>query len=193
MASVASPYGFRLVKQLGENVTNHGFNQYPIPSGYNTDLKTGDLVQLTGSAGTLAKMTGTTTGTPIGVFIGCSYTDAALGFVNRSIWPANTVASNAMGYVIDNPNAVFQVQASAAVNQNAIGTNAAVIQGAGNATLGVSGMNLNAATFAVTATLPLRVVGLVNEVGFSVPGDAFTDCLVKLNTHMFNTATGNAP
>lgn len=195
MASVASPYGFRLAKSLGERRSGHGFNQYPIPSGYATDLKTGDLVQLTASAGTLAKFTQTTTASPapLGVFIGCSYTDAAMGFLNKQQWVAGTVAPNAMGYVIDDPNVVFQVQANGSLSQNAIGTNVALVQGSGNLTLGVSGVSLNAATLAATATLPIRIVGLVNEVGFSVPGDAFTDALVRINIHFNTSTTGNAP
>lgn len=193
MAKVASPYGLRLAKRLGETYQGHGVNQYPIPSGYNTDLKTGDLVQLTGSAGTIAKFTGTTTGSPIGVFIGCSYTDAALGFVNRQIWPANQVASNGSAYVIDDPDAVFQIQANGSLTQNSVGTNAAVVQGTGSATLGVSGVSLNAGSIANTPTLPLRIVGIVNEVGFSVAGDAYTDVLVRINTHFNASTTGNAP
>lgn len=193
MAKTASPYGLRLAKRLGETVQNHGVNQYPIPSGYNTDIKTGDLVVLTGSAGTIAKFTGTTTGTPVGVFIGCSYTDAAIGFVNRQIWPANQVAANASAYVIDDPDAVFQIQANGSLTQNSVGTNAAVVQGTGSATLGVSGVSLNAGSIANTATLPLRIVGIVNEVGFSVAGDAYTDVLVRINTHFNASTTGNAP
>lgn len=193
MAKVASPYGLRLSKRLGETYQGHGVNQYPIASGYNTDIKTGDLVQLAGSAGTIQKFTGTTTGSPVGVFIGCSYTDAALGFVNRQLWPANQVAGNASAYVIDDPDAVFEIQASGSLSQNSVGTNAAVVQGAGSTVLGVSGVTLNAATLANTATLPLRIVGLVNKVGFSVPGDAFTDVLVRINTHFNASTTGNAP
>jgi hypothetical protein len=127
------------------------------------------------------------------VFIGVSYTDPAMGYLNKQIWKAGTVAADAMAYVIDNPQQVFQIQASGTLNQNSVGTNAALVQGAGNATLGVSGVSLNAATLANTATLPLRIVGLVNMTGFSVPGDAFTDVLVRINTHFNATGTGNAP
>jgi hypothetical protein len=193
MAKTASPYGLRLAKTLGEGRTNHGFNQYPIASAYATDLKTGDLVSLTAGSGTLQKETGTATATPVGVFIGCAYTDAAMGYLNKQMWKGGTVAADAMGYVIDNPQQVFQIQASATLSQNAVGTNAAIVQGAGNATLGISGVSLNAATLAATGTLPLRIVGLVNSPGFSTPGDAFTDVLVRINTHFNATTTGDAP
>jgi hypothetical protein len=192
MATVASPYGLRLAKRLGETNQRHGFNQYPIVSGYATDLKVGDVVKLA-TTGYLQKDTGTTTATPIGVFIGCSYTDASLGFVNRAQWTASTVTANAMGYVVDDPDAIFQIQASAAVNINGVNANAALVQGSGSLALGRSGVSLNAATLADTATLPVRIVGLVNIPGFSTPGDAFTDVLVRFNTHVSRSTTGNTP
>lgn len=193
MAKVSSPYGLRPAKGLGESYVSTGFLQYAIASAYGTDLKTGDLVSLISSGGTIQKEIGTTTATPIGVFLGCSYTDASLGFIQRQIWKAGTVATDAMAYVMDDPRTVFQIQASGPLNQNALGCNAAAIQGAGNATLGISGVSLNAGTLAVTATLPFNIVGFVNEVGFSVMGDAYTDVLVRLNTHFHLSPTGNAP
>jgi hypothetical protein len=193
MANVASPYGLRLAKRLGETRQAHGFSLIPIASGYATDLKVGDVVKLAASSGTIQKDTGTTTATPVGVFMGVQYTDSAMGFLTKQQWVAGTVASDAMAFVLDDPAAVFQIQANGTLSQNSVGTNAALVQGTGNLTLGVSGVSLNASTIATTATLPLRIVGLVNMVGFSVPGDAYTDVLVRFNTHFNSTATGNAP
>ena len=192
MASTSSPYGLRLVKRLGETSQRHGFNQYPIASGYATDLKAGDVVLLA-TTGKLQKDTGTTTATPIGVFIGCSYTDASLGYVNRAQWTASTVASDAMGYVVDDPDAIFQIQANGSLNTNAVNANAALVQGSGSLALGRSGVSLNASTAANTATLPLRIVGMPNIPGFSVPGDAYTDVYVRFNTHVSRSTTGNTP
>lgn len=195
MATIASPYGLRLAKSQAERRMGHGFAQYPIASGYAADLKCGDLVKINPSAGTIVKETGTTTTsvTLIGVFMGVSYTDPAFGFVQKQQWVSGTVSANAMAYVMEDPNAIYQVQANGTLAQNSLGTNAALVQGAGNLTLGVSGVSLNASTIALTATLPLRIVGFVNEVGFSVIGDAFTDVLVKLNNHFDNQTTGNTP
>jgi hypothetical protein len=197
MASTASPYGLRLAKSQAERRMGHGFSQYPILSGYAADLKCGDLVKLV-IGGTIQKETGTTTTSAgvIGVFMGVSYTDPSFGFVQKQQWVSGTVtqnAANAFAYVMEDPSAIFQIQANGSLSQNAVGTNAALVQGTGNLTLGVSGVALNAGSIAVTSTLPIRIVGLVNEVGFSVPGDAFTDVLVKLNNHFDTQLTGNSP
>ena len=192
MASTSTPYGLRLVKRLGETDQRHGFNQYPIASGYAADLKVGDIVLLH-TTGKLQKDTGTTACTPIGVFMGCSYTDANFGFVNKAQWASGTVASDAMGYVIDDPDAVFQVQSNGSIAANGLGANAAVVQGSGSLTLGRSGVQINSSGLANTATLPLRIVGFVNIPGFSTPGDAYTDVLVRFNTHVSRSTTGNTP
>src|SRR5687768_13979772 len=128
MATTATPYGLRLAKRLGETNQRHGFNQYPIASGYAADLKTGDVVKLV-VGGTIEKDTGTATATPIGVFIGVSYTDAAMGFLNKQQWVSGTVAADAMAYVVDDPDAIFQIQANGTLSQNAVNTNAALVQG----------------------------------------------------------------
>lgn len=198
MATVASPYGLRLAKSSADRRAGHGFSQYPILSGYAADLKVGDLVKLNASAGTIVKDTGTTatSTTCIGVFMGVSYMDVNMGFIQKQMWASGTVTQNAvsaLAYVMEDPQAIYQIQANGTLTQNALGTNAAVVQGAGNLTLGTSGVSLNASTIASTATLPLRIVGFVNEVGFSVMGDAFTDVLVRLNTHFDTQATGNTP
>lgn len=191
MAKTATPYGLRLAKRLGQTSETHGFTQYPIASGYAADLKVGDLVKLV-VGGTVEKETGTTSALPVGVFIGVAYTDASMGFLNRAQWKSGTVASDAMAYVISDPDALFQIQANGTLSQNAIGTNAAIVQGSGDVTLGRSGVSLNAGSIANTATLPLRIMELVNIPGFSTPGDDYTDVIVRINTHFNRTATGNA-
>lgn len=191
MATTQTPYGLRVSKSLGQRRQGHGFKLYPIASGYAANLLTGDLVKLI-PGGTIEKETGTATALPIGVFIGVSYTDAAMGYLNKQQWVSGTVASDAMAYVVEDPDTVFQIQANGTLSRNAVGTNAAIVQGAGNVTLGRSGVSLNAGSIAGTATLPLRIVEMVNKTGFSVPGDAYTDVLVKINTHALRTAAGNA-
>ena len=60
----------------------------------------------------------------IGVFMGCSYTDATLGFVNRQYWPTGQVASDALAFIVDDPNVAFQIQGDAAMTQITLGMNA---------------------------------------------------------------------
>lgn len=192
MATSAAAYGLRPVKLVGDRPYNGSNNQYKIASGYATNIFYGDVVKLV-TAGTIEKDTGTTTATPIGVFMGCEYTDPTLGYkLFSQYYPASTVASDIMAFVCDDPFVVMQVQADGSVAQTALGSNFPLVQGSGSTTTGNSGVSLDASAGAGTTTLPLRLVGFVEKEGISEVGDAYTDCLVTWNfgTHQWMSAQG---
>lgn len=189
MSTTATPYGMRPVGVLGSRYNSHGITHYPIASAYATSIFYGDVVLLA-TAGVVQKDTGTATLTPIGVFLGCSYTDPTTKQKTFSqFWTASTVAADAEAYVCDDPFVVCQMQANASVAQTALGANAEIVQTAGNTTIGLSRNTLNAATVNTTSTLPLRIVGFVNGP-FSAVGDTYTDVYVKFNNHLLTTLTG---
>ena len=190
MATTAAPFGMRPVQSLAARYNTQGFNTYNIASGYATDIFTGDVVQLV-TAGTIEKDIGTITATPIGIFLGCEYTTPDLNYrVWSQRWPANTVDANARALVVDDPDAVFQIQADGAVDQTALGANAAIVQNAGSVPFGLSRNALDASSVATTATLPLRIVDFYRGPESTV-GDAFTDLLVKWNAgHQLNNPVG---
>lgn len=190
MASSATPYGLLPVKRMGENPFTHGVRRYKIASGYAANIFYGDVVKIV-NGGTIQKDTGTTSLTPIGVFLGVEYTDATYGLTFRQMWATGTVASDAYAYVCDDPFTLFQVQASGAIDQTGLGTNAAVVQGSGSTATGKSAVTLNASTLATTSTLPLRIVDFVNSTTSSI-GDAYTDVIVKFNNHQLTGTTGTA-
>lgn len=192
MANVAAPYGLRPINLMGGQAHSGSVRQYKIASGYGTSIFYGDLVSFV-IGGTIVKFTGTTTGSPLGVFLGVSYTDpTAKQFWTRNMWTASTVAADAMAYVCDDPDALFEIQADDAVGQNGIGTNAALVQNAGNAATGMSRVALDGDSIAATAAQPLRIVDYVRKQGFSELGDDYTDLIVRINTHFNRSTTGMA-
>jgi len=74
MATTAAPYGFRPVGVLGAGTFSGATRQYKVTNSYGTSIFYGDVVKIV-AAGTVEKDTGTTTMTPVGIFVGCSYTD----------------------------------------------------------------------------------------------------------------------
>lgn len=188
MSSTATPYGMRPVGVLGGRPENGSFNSYKIASGYAANIFYGDVVKLV-STGVVEKDTGTATLTPIGVFVGCRFTNPTSKELTFSqYWPTGTVASDAFAYVVDDPWAVFQIQANGSVAQAALGENAEIVQTAGSTAIGTSKNSLNATT-ATTSTLPLRVVAFVDGPNSAV-GDAYTDVIVKFNNHQLTTLAG---
>lgn len=203
MALTSVPYGLKPVNLLGGQSFAGSTRLYKIPSAFAVNIFSGDpvLITSTGSTrGTVARFNATSTAatvtasvTVVGVFVGCTYTDPTLGYtVFRQSWPAGTVSADAQAYVVDDPDALFQVQADGAMAQTTLGTNVALIQTAvGNTATGNSGVGVQASSSATTSTLPIRVVDFVNAPGSAI-GDAKTDLIVRINTHFHRTATGVA-
>lgn len=190
MAATASAYGLRPINLMGGRAFNHSVRLMKITDSYGTNIFYGDAVKLA-NTGTVEKDTGTTAATPVGVFLGCTYTDPNLGYkLHRQYWPASTVATDNYAYVIDDPFALFQIQAAGPITQTHIGNNVALVQGAGSTVTGNSGVTAGT-TPATTNTLPLRIIDFVYGPN-STPGDAFTDIIVAWNfgMHQYQAALG---
>jgi hypothetical protein len=194
--AVDGPYGLVPVGLIGGQVYAGAIRQIPIASAYATSIFNGDVVKLVAD-GTLEKDTGTTAATPVGVFLGCSYTDTDIGFIQRNYFPADTVASDIVAYVCDDPDAVFKVAVVsgttviAGVGRTAVGANASIVQNAGISTNGKSQIALLSTSLATTATLPLRVIDVVKETADS--SGNYTELLVKWNAgHQYANTTGLA-
>lgn len=207
MASTNSPYGLRPINLLGGQSYAGSTREYAIPANYAVNIQYGDPVIITNTGstrGTLARFNATTAATTVtntgagfgfvGVFVGCTFTDPVYGTVFRQNYAANNPATDIMAYVVDDPDALFQVQANGSLGQTALGCNAALIQTvAGTNSVNInSGVSLQAASIGTAATLPVRIVDFVNSTTSQI-GDAFTDVIVRINTHFHRTGnTGSA-
>jgi hypothetical protein len=204
MASTSSPYGLRPINLIGGQGYSGSTRLYAIPSNYSVAIQYGDPVIIvnTGSTrGTVARFSATTTAATetasttlglVGVFMGCTYTDPVLGKTFRQNYTGSIVASDIQAYCVTDPDALFQVQANGTLGQTALGTNASIIQTvAGSTNLNtISGVGLKYDSINSTNTLPLTIVDFVNGP-LSTLGDAFTDVIVRINTHFNRTgATG---
>ena len=98
MATSATPYGARPINTTSASGSFTGKVQHiKIASAYGTAIFYGDFVKLV-TAGTIEKDTGTTACTPIGIFLGCKYTDPSTNQMTfNQTWPASTAASDADG------------------------------------------------------------------------------------------------
>ena len=200
MATTAAPYGLRPINLIGGQVFSGSTRQIKIASGEAVNIFFGDIVAIDATTGTIEKVSatgtdGTTNALPagvVGVFLGCTYTDPTLKYkLNSQYWPAGTVASDAMAYVCDDPDTLFQIQASGTVAQTSLGANFPLVQTAGSTTTGDSKVALLYSSGGTDTFLPLRLVDFVNGP-FSTVGDAYTDCIVKFNfgIHSYYSATG---
>jgi hypothetical protein len=192
--TVSAAYGFKPINRLDGMPYAGAVRHIKIASGYAANVFNGDLVSVV-TAGVVEKFAGTTTGSPVGVFVGCSYTNPTTKQKQfAQYWPTGTVATDAVAYVVDDPNAVFKVvstDASSDVEAAAravIGSNVSIIQGAGDTNTGNSGVSVLGSSADTTNTLPIRVVDVVPET--ATGADAFVELIVKINIHQYNNTTG---
>jgi len=198
MGSINAPFGLRVTGTL-----NHGslevFRQYPIASGLAVNIAAGDIVNLVdnGTSTTITKQTATGDTSAdiamIGVFVGCTYTDPSTGQITFSnMWPTGTVAADALAYVVDDPDALYIVQADDAITNayDIYGKNAAIVQGAVNTTFKASRVALDASTIGTDANLPLRIIDYVGGPRGGENGTAYPLLVVKLNYSQLSAAVG---
>ena len=198
MATSATPYGLKPIGLIGGQSYAGSTRQIKIASAYGTNIYNGSIVAVV-AAGTLEIVT--TIGSAaspfpagtVGVFVGCSYTDPSTSQQTfKQYWPTGTVATDAVGYVVDDPDVLFMMQADGAVPQSALGSNAplaaAQSTSTGSTTTGNSTSALDA-TVAVTSGISFRIVDFVESTTSTV-GDTYTDVIVKFNNHSYYNPVG---
>ena len=193
MSSSATPMGARPCGTVVGSPYQGKVTHYKIKNAYGTSIFFGDFVKWgdDNPNTTIQKDTGTATLTPIGVFLGCAYTDPSTGqFTPNQYFPASTAADDIVAYVATDPFILMQMQSDEALTQDDLGKNFAVVQTAGSTTIGTSKNAVDGSTAATTNTLPLKLVDFVDGPDSAV-GDSFTDVLVMFNVgHQLLNTTG---
>lgn len=200
MSTAVSTRGMIPVKLLGGQPYNGAVTHYPITSTYDVSIFKGDIVEIaptdvstTLDSGDISRMThDAAMPNMLGVFMGCAYTDATMGFIHRQYWPAGQIATDAVAYICDDPDVIYEVQSDGIVLRTDVGENFEMVEAlAGQTSTGNSRVQLANGTAGTAATLPLNLIGFPDRVGSTV-GDAYTDCLVRLVTHRHRTLAGIA-
>lgn len=188
MSTTSAAFGFRLARQPSVHGTARKF---PIASGLAVNLFNGDPVKLADTIGggtiDLATNDGTRSGTiagavVLGIFVGCEYKDSTGKFVQSAYWPTGTSATEAYAWVVEGDQNEFIVQADGVVAEADIGSQANFSLGAspyGSTSTGISNATLSATQIADEAQGQFQIVEFVRD-GNNVPGDAFTQVIVRI-------------
>jgi hypothetical protein len=197
MANTNAPFGFR---QYAGNGSAPTYEQIEVQIAYNaSNIFFGDPVEPSGD-GTVVRGDGTTGAAGIaGIFVGCQYLSVSQKrTVWSNYWPGTDVAATQVveGYIVNDPNARFVAQVGGSTTTGltaaAVNANVQFSYGTGNTAIGISGAFIAVDSPAVTATLPFRVVGLVEDPPGS-PGTeagAYNWAVVAFNNINTRTTTG---
>ena len=202
MANAETAFGLRPVGLVGSSVNSTGVTEYEIASDNSNAIFQYSLVT-PAAAGVIDQAGATDGGTTaaLGVLMGIQYHDSVQKKpVWLNYWPGSAAVSVDTNYpvkafVADNPDQLFVVAADATLTNRAtalagvfanasLGTSART----GVTAVGSSNSQLSVSSIATTATLPLRIVGLVDDEANSDYAAAGAHLLVRINAH-FNAAT----
>jgi hypothetical protein len=180
--TVSAPYGFKPINLIGGQVFAGSTRNYAIQYGYATSIFYGDPVYTTNgfiNISTLSTGSWASGTIPVGIFLGCSYTDPVTKQKRFSqYWPAGTLAGDAQAIVTDDPDTVFKMAVVssgttiASANQELVGYNLKLVANTGSTTTGNSSWAAlgDTASPATTSTFPIRVLGLVPDTAYAYSG-----------------------
>ena len=195
--TVSAPYGFKPINRVDGMAYAGAIQQLPITSGQ--ALYNGDTVKVV-AGGTISASGATTSGTIVGVFVGCQYVNSSGQTVQAQYCPASGV-TNPIAYVVVDPMAAYKVAVTTSgdattitpANATIVGCNVGTVAGTGSATTGDSGSSvlLPANGAGSTDTLPFRVIAVVPETSYVVSGTVvYPEVIVKVNNPQYTALTG---
>ena len=190
MANVAEKFGLRPYRKLDGTPLVGAQNRYTIASNHTTAIFQGDLV-IPLTAGNIDRHTANNSAAVIGVFNGCFYTDPTTSkptFSNS--YPGSIVASDITAFVVDDPDAVFLMDADAAFTRADLYQNYSVTTGSGNTTTGISEVQLDVSVSGTNASFVIQAIDISQDPDNSDTTTANANVLVRINKHFYRNGTG---
>lgn len=206
MSQVSRINGFRPVFNLAGGSNTGQVQTFFVPTTDATVIMVGDAVALAGDARAASGLPtvtrlATATGIPVGIVVGISFEGqgdvTGIPQIQNLDTPIYRRANQAAYLTVNvDPNQVYEVQFAgagpvAATATANVGLNGQFTLTAGNTASGASGMQLDSAGLATTATLPLKIVGIPNRPD-NAAGDPFLAYHVKINSAQLGVGTGSA-
>jgi hypothetical protein len=160
MANTQAPFGFRPIRRQDGAAWTGNFTQLKAQNNASA-MNRGDVVKSLAD-GTIAIAAPADGHVVRGVYVGCHYLLAALGYnVWTNYWPGSGAIGLVDVFVIDDPFVVFEAQANAGpITAADVGANADIVVNA--STTGFSKMALGAPTTTASAAFPFKILGLGN-------------------------------
>ena len=194
MANVSEKFGLRPYRKLDGTPLVGAQNRYTIASGYATAIYQGDMVKVV-TAGNIerhsaANDAGNSTAV-VGVFNGVFYTDPTTQKPTyKNYYPGSIAASDITAFVVDDPDAVFLVDADEAFTRADLYKNYAVTNTTGVTQTGISKVQLDVSNSGTTVSFVLQAIDISQDPDNSDTTTSNANILVRINHHQYRSRTG---
>jgi len=190
MANVSEKFGLRPYRKLDGTPLVGAQNRYTIASNYGTAIYQGDLVEPL-TSGNIQKHGANTSDAVVGVFNGCFYTDPTTQKPTFSnFYPGSIVASDITAFIVDDPDAVFLVDADEAFTRADLYKNYSVTNTTGVTQTGISKAQLDVSASGTAQTFVIQAIDISQDPDNSDTGNANANILVRINNHFYRSGTG---
>jgi len=194
MANVSEKFGLRPYRKLDGTPLVGAQNRYTIASNYATAIYQGDMVKVV-TAGNIerhsaANDAGNSTAV-VGVFNGVFYTDPTTQKPTyKNYYPGSVVASDITAFVVDDPDAVFLIDADEAFTRADLYKNYAVTDTTGVTQTGISKVQLDVSNSGTTVSFVLQAIDISQDPDNSDTATSNANILVRINHHQYRSRTG---
>jgi|TARA_A100000172_G_scaffold2760_1_gene1777 hypothetical protein len=190
MANVSEKFGLRPYRKLDGTPLVGAQNRYTIASGHTTAIYQGDMV-IPLAAGNIDRHTAGNATAVVGVFNGCFYTDPTTQKPTyRNYYPGSIAASDITAFVVDDPDAVFLVDADAAFTRAGLFANYSVTNTTGVTQTGLSKVQLDVSTAATANTFVVQAIDISQDPDNSDTSTSNANILVRINNHFYRSGVG---
>jgi hypothetical protein len=192
MANQLEKFGLRPYRKLDGTPLAGAQNRYTIKANYDQNIFQGDLV-IPVSTGNIERHVKNTSEAVVGVFNGCFFTDPTTQKPTfKNFYPASTNASDITAFVIDDPDAVFLMNADAAFTRADLFKNYSLDSNSGSTTTGISQAMLDVGTSGTATTFAIQAIDISQDPENSDVSTSNANVLVRINNHFYRSGTGIA-
>ena len=190
MANVSEKFGLRPYRKLDGTPLVGAQNRYTIASGLAGAIFQGEMVEPL-TSGNIQRHGPNTSDAVLGVFNGCFYTDPTTKKPTFSnYYPGGIAASDITAFVIDDPDAVFLIDADEAFTRADLFRNYSVTNTTGVTTTGLSKQQLDVSASGTATTFALQAIDICQDPENSDTSTSNANILVRINNHFYRSGTG---
>ena len=190
MANQVEKFGLRPYRKLDGTPLVGAQNRYTIASNYATAIFQGDMV-IPVTGGNIERYPGNTSTAVVGVFNGVFYTDPTTQKPTfKNYYPGSVAASDITAFVVDDPDAVFLVDADATFARADLFQNYSLTAVSGNTKTGNSLQQLDVSESGTNASFTVQAIDISQDPDNSDTSSGNANILVRINNHFYRSGTG---
>ena len=192
MSNQLEKFGLRPYRKLDGTPLVGAQNRYTIAAGYATAIFQGDLVQPV-TSGNIERHAAGTSEAVVGVFNGVFYNDPTTQKPTyKNFYPGGITPTQGdiTAFVVDDPDAVFLMDADATFARADLFKNYSVTNATGVTQTGISSVQLDVSASGTAATFVVQALDISQDPENSDTGSANANILVRINNHFYRSGTG---